>query len=410
MRITKNPEAARLLRTFAILGFLLSFLALGLSRTSLTFLRQNIARSNAAVVGAAVAAAPVAEKEIVRQVLAADMTTARRGQAVLAKYGIDYHYFPSGTALLPAVFRLNNVFFLGLVFVAGAAFALTVLHFLTSQYEQIRAVAVYAGKVAGGDFSLDIRDNAEGDISLLKNEIYKITTMLKTQAEALQHEKTALTVALADISHQLKTPLTSLFMLNDLMSGDPDPEIRAEFLNRMKSQLERIEWLVASLLKLAKFDAGTVVLKKEPVSLPALAEEALAALAIPIEIKEVQVSITGDEQSEFVGDMNWTREALVNILKNCLEHTSERGRIEISYGENPLFAEIKVRDNGDGIAREDLPYIFNRFYKGRNAGPDSVGIGLAMAQAIVAGQGGDITVRSEAGIGTEFTLKFYKGV
>jgi len=410
MLLVRNPEAARLVRAFAVLCLLATLLALGLSLGGLYYFRAVIARNNAAVVGAAIAKSPEAENTVIRQILNADAETIRQGQAALARYGVDNRGFWPETTALRDAFWLNTGFYLALTVLLCGLFIWLTLRFLERQYAQIRTVAAYAGKIASGDYSLDIRDNAEGDISLLKNEIYKITTMLKTQAETLQQEKAALASALADISHQLKTPLTSLFVLNDLLGSDPAPAVRTEFLSRMKAQLERIEWLVVSLLKLARFDAGTVVLKQEAVRVKALVGKALAALDIPIDIKQLRVDVAGEPDSTFTGDLNWTCEALINILKNCIEHTPEKGQIDISFSENQLFTTLSVRDSGAGIAKEDLPYIFNRFYKGKNAGPDSVGIGLAMAQAIVAGQGGDITVRSESGKGTEFTLKFFKGV
>ncbi|MGB4291093.1 MAG: HAMP domain-containing sensor histidine kinase, partial [Dethiobacteria bacterium] len=296
-----------------------------------------------------------------------------------------------------------------LALLAGGVFYLATYLFLKKQYGQIRELTRYAARISAGDYSLDIRDNREGDLSILKNEIYKITTLLKEQAAALQREKALLADALADISHQLKTPLTSLSVLNELLSENPSEEKRILFLERMRAQLKRIEWLVSSLLKLSRLDAGAVNMKRERVPVSALVEKALATLAIPLEIKMLQVTVEGDKGAGFTGDFEWSCEALINIIKNCIEHTPEGGRLRISFAQNPLYTMITVADSGTGIAPEDLPYIFNRFYKGKNAAADQVGIGLAMARAIIEKNGGDISVSSEPGRGSEFTIKFYTG-
>ena len=171
-----------------------------------------------------------------------------------------------------------------------------------------------------------------------------------------------------------------------------------------------MEWLVSSLLKLSKIDAGTITFKKEKVSVDHLVQTAVEPLLIPMDIKMQNLDVKGDEQTAFIGDFNWTVEALINILKNCVEHTSEGGEISITFSENALFTEITISDNGKGIPKEDLPYIFKRFYKGKNASDDSVGIGLAMAYSIITSQQGDIEVKSQPGVGTTFTIKFYKQV
>lgn len=285
------------------------------------------------------------------------------------------------------------------------------LLFTGKRYRDIERLSAYLRRVYGGDYSLDIRDNTEGELSILRNEIYKVTLILSKQAELLKSEKEQLANALSDISHQLKTPLTSMTVMSDLLSKDDlKPEKRKEFTKNLELQLERMDWLLTSLLKLAKLDAGTVEFKKELISAPKLINQAIKPLLIPMELKEQKLLIEGDETVSFHGDLNWSTEAVINILKNCIEHTSNGGTISILYEENPLFTEIKISDNGSGIAKEDLPFIFKRFYRGKNAGEDSVGIGLAMAKSIVTNQNGDIKVTSEKNKGTEFSIKFYKQI
>lgn len=285
------------------------------------------------------------------------------------------------------------------------------LIFTKWRYLEIEKLSGYLRQITSGDFTLDVRDNHEGELSILKSDIYKVTRMLSEHGTLLQEDKAKLTNAISDISHQLKTPLTSMMVMVDLLR---DPQLaenkRVEFTRNIQVQLERMEWLVSSLLKLSKIDAGTIAFKKEPVMVKELVKRAVEPLLVPMDIKLQNLNIDGDENAAFTGDFNWSAEALINILKNCVEHTDEGGEISISYSENALFTEISIRDNGKGIPKDDLPYIFKRFYKGKNANDDSVGIGLAMASSMIKSQKGDIEVTSEIGVGTLFQIKFYKQV
>jgi signal transduction histidine kinase len=283
------------------------------------------------------------------------------------------------------------------------------LIFTRWRYREIENLSSYLRKISSGDYEFDIRDNHEGELSILKSDIYKVTLMLSENRSSLEKDKHALTNAISDISHQLKTPLTSMMVMSDLLSDNTLNESkREEFTQNIRVQLERIEWLVSSLLKLSKIDAGTIAFKKDEVFVKDLLERSLNPLLIPMEVKGQAVEAEGDPAVSFKGDFHWTAEALINILKNCVEHTLNGGIIRIGYAENPLYTEIRIKDNGNGISKEDLPYIFRRFYKGKNAGEDSVGIGLAMAYTIITSQQGDIEVRSDKGNGTEFLIKFYK--
>lgn len=288
---------------------------------------------------------------------------------------------------------------------------LTALVFTWWRYREIDKLSGYLQKISNGDFQLDVRDNTEGELSLLKSQIYKVTNMLSEHGTLLREDKEKLTDAISDISHQLKTPLTSMMVMADLLRDNRlDGAKRSEFTRNLRVQLERMDWLVSSLLKLSKIDAGTIMFKKEQVSVPVLIDKAIEPLLVPLDIKGLQLEIEGDPQAAFSGDLNWTAEALINILKNCVEHTPEGGQLSIGYTENALYTEITIADNGSGILKQDLPHIFKRFYKGQNAGDDSVGIGLAMAYSIISSQQGDIEVKSEPAMGTSFHIKFYKQV
>ena len=407
MGIFRNPEVKRLYRILGLLAALFLFMAYLLSQWGVHLFRDSITNNIAAAVGALAEKYPDAEADIMAQLRQADAASIQAGQALLNRYGYSTQNILHEIEGIKSTFNFNTFLFMLLSGSICLALSAVFFYFLARQYRRINEVTDYAKLVQAQDYSLDIRDNSEGDISMLKNEIYKITTMLREQAESLRKEKLGLSNSIADISHQLKTPLTSLFVLNDLLAGDPDPAAKEEFFRRINSQLERMQWLVSSLLKLSKLDAGTAAMKRERVSARKLAERALETLKVQLEQKEIQV-INDYSDMEFTADFNWTLEAVTNILKNCAEHTPKGVRISISYESNPIYDAIIISDNGVGIDKEDLPHIFQRFYKGRNASEDSVGIGLAMAKAIVNEQNGDISIKSRPGQGTTFTLKFFK--
>ena len=408
MRQTKHPLTVQRLFALAILFILSGLLALGFSAFSRHALQEAITSQQAALIGAVIDEYPLAEQQIIHQVKQAEEAATAKGEAVLAKYGLndpDLIFIPAG---LERSYQLQTALFVSLAVLIFVVLTGILFLYIHRQNKEIGAITDYLNRLNKGENTLDIRDNAEGALSLLKNELYKMTTMLKEQAEDLQQDKMRLADSLADISHQLKTPLTSLIVLSDLLDGQPSEAVKAEFLERMKAQLKRMEWLTTSLLKLSRLETGTVTLKKEPFHVRSLIERAVQALSVPADIKQHRIRISGDASIQLRGDIDWTAEALINILKNHIEHTPEQGIIRIEYEDNPIFTKITTADNGEGIDPQDLPYIFNRFYRGKNASEESVGIGLAMAYEIVKQQGGDITVKSEPGNGTAFTLTFYK--
>lgn len=245
-------------------------------------------------------------------------------------------------------------------------------------------------------------------MGLLKTELMKMTTVLKEKVALLHSEKIFLNDTISDISHQLKTPMTSLMLLTDLMYNDLDKEKKIEFLDRINAQLSRMDWLIKSMLKLSKLEAKVIDFKTEKVNINELIRRSISPLSVPMELKNISLNINGDKEASYIGDIEWSSEALGNIIKNCIEHTKEGGNLNISYEENPIYSEIVIKDNGEGIDKDDIPNIFKRFYKGKNSKSDSVGIGLAMAKSIIESQNGDIYVKSEKNKGTEFHITFHK--
>ena len=292
---------------------------------------------------------------------------------------------------------------------SGAALLAVFVFYTRKRYRHITELNDYLVKVLAGAEAPEIGSQEEGELSILRTNIYKAATMLKTQNEQLADDRTQLAAALADISHQLKTPLTSMMVMNDLLMEETDEAKREELLRTQSAQLDRMNWLIQTLLKISKLDAGTIVLKKEEVPFSELTEEAVRPFLVQMDVRNIVCRQDVSEET-ILCDRNWTVEALQNIIKNCIEHMDDGGTLFIETNDTHLFGQITIRDNGCGIPAEDLPHIFERFYKGKNAGKDSVGIGLALSKRILEGEHGEITVQSTEGVGTSFSIRIYKTI
>lgn len=279
---------------------------------------------------------------------------------------------------------------------------------LYQQSKKIKNLSSYMNSILNNNYSLDIRDYEEGDLSNLKNDIYKMTVKLKEQSDLSLKDKKYLEEVLSDISHQLKTPLTSMYIINDVLLSDKkiSEDKKQEFLMKNRKELERIEWLVTTLLKMSRLDSGSETLKIKEVPLGILIKKVLEPLEIPIELKKQELVLEYDEDVILNIDLNWTAEAIINILKNSHEHTKEEGMIIIKSKDTPIYTEIEIIDNGEGIDSKDLPHIFERFYKGKG-NKESIGIGLNMSKKIINLEKGEIKATSDSS-GTVFNIKFYK--
>lgn len=289
----------------------------------------------------------------------------------------------------------------------GLAFAVLFLGYLKIQKKQTMDIAKRIERINLGDYSLQIDENSEDELSLLDNQIYRTTVKIREQAENSRKDKENLQKSLSDISHQLKTPLTSIIvMVENILDDDDMPlEIRREFLNDIKHNTNTISFLVQSLLKLSKLDAEAVKFRYEQVEVKSIVDECIKNTAVMAEILGVRLE-TDCNDIILNCDRKWLCEAITNIIKNCIEH-SHNGNIKITAEQNKLYTKISIKDNGSGITKEDLPHIFERFYKGKNSSDDSVGIGLSLAKTIIEKQGGYISVSSELNQGSEFVIKFF---
>lgn len=280
-------------------------------------------------------------------------------------------------------------------------------------YQRYRTIRSFSSEIEGILHQQSIHrmeDYREGELSILKCEVNKVLDLLKIRTEELQAEKIYLADSLADISHQLKTPLTSLNLIQSLMVEEITEDRRQELLREMGRLTGRLRWLTDALLKISKLDAGTAQFVQEEVNLQELLRSASQPISIPMDIKEQSFVMDIEENLCFHGDRKWSVEAVGNILKNCMEHTPQGGTIWVTAKENPMYLEIVIEDNGTGIDKEDLPHLFERFYKGKNSDKDSVGIGLALSRMILKKQNGTVKAENRAGGGARFTIKLYKTV
>lgn len=297
----------------------------------------------------------------------------------------------------------------GLYMSAVCAVFLLVIYISTRQrYKKIASLADDLNKILHGDMAVPIDKYSEGELAILASEIYKMTVRLREQQQSLNDDKVYLADSLADISHQIRTPLTSINLLvNFLSNPELTDERRKAVTGELYELLSRIEWLITALLKISKLDAGTVQFKSEHTPFCELINRSVAPLLVPMELREQTLDVKAE--GEFCGDIAWTGEAIANIVKNCMEHTPNNGKVCISTADNALFSEIVISDNGVGIAAADLPHIFERFYKGANSDKGSFGIGLALSRMIINAQNGTVKAENNPDCGAKFTVRFYKG-
>ena len=328
---------------------------------------------------------------------------------VLSQYGID---ISKDSAILTndLLYRNNVIMNLSIILIFSIIIIIVFVLYNKRQKNKIKEITNYIEQINNKNYALDIQDNNEDELSVLKNELYKITVMLKEQAENSAKDKINLKNSLEDISHQLKTPLTSITIMLDniLDSPDMDLQTRNEFIKDIYREIANVKFLVQNLLILSKFDANTITFNEKEEKLEDIIEEAKQNVASICDLKNIQIILEGKEDAKTTCDLKWQVEALTNILKNCAEHSNNNTKINVLYSENNMYSEIVIKDEGSGIDQKDLKHIFERFYKGKNSDKDSIGIGLSLAKTIIEKDNGFITVDSELGKGTTFNIKYRK--
>jgi len=277
------------------------------------------------------------------------------------------------------------------------------------QDKEIDKITKYLEAINDKNYTLKIDENSEEELSILKNELYKVTVMLRENASNTLKDKINLKRALEDISHQLKTPLTSILIILDNLIDNPemDYQTRVEFLHDLKRETTRIQSLIQSILKLSKFDSNTVQFIKQDIYLKQIIDEAIKNTGSLADLKNIKINVEGNKKIKLNCDLLWQIEAITNILKNCIEHSKENTQIDIKYNNNSVYSYITITDYGEGISKEDLPHIFERFYRGKNSSNESIGIGLSLSKTIIESNNGIVSVESNSDK-TTFIIKYFK--
>lgn len=412
-KILKNPEVKKILTLFLIVFLISTVFATIIAIYFCNAMKKEVINYKSALVGAISDKYPMEKETIVRLTISdnkKDKSHVLKGTSLLKQYGYYNDMNFENEPIVKYTFKNYMFFTMALIFTIFMLFLIIIIIILKIYYKEIYLGINFTESIIKGNYNYNLDSYSDGDIGILKSNIVKMTSILKEHLDKEKRIKVFLSDTMADISHQLKTPMTSLIMFNELMINPKmDWNIRKEFLENSEIQLKRMEWLIKSLLKLSRLDAGVVKFKKEKINIKNLISEVKSSLWSFIKEKNIEIILNGNEDSYYIGDTQWSIEAFTNIIKNSVEHTPKDGTIIINYEENNLYSEIKIKDNGIGISKKDLHNIFKRFYKSSNINKsDSVGIGLALSKTIIENQNGSIYVKSHEGKGAEFIVSFLK--
>lgn len=291
---------------------------------------------------------------------------------------------------------------------SAAAFGVAFFMFTKARYKSIMQISEQIDLVLHNADYLYISESDEGELSILQSEITKMMLRIREQNDALKKEKKHLADSLADIAHQLRTPLTSANLILSLMKNNPDESERKTLLRETEGLFVQMDWLITSLLKLSRLDAGIVNFQIEQLDVDSLIKDSLRPFHISMELHNITLQINIPRGIIVQGDSGWLSEAIQNILKNCIESAGDNGTIEIICEDTPLFTEITFHDSGEGFKKEDLLFLFERFYRGKNTSTAGYGIGLALCKTIITRQGGTVTAKNHPQGGAVFSIRFPK--
>lgn len=410
MRLLDNPEVRKDARIgMLLIGLILVGVFAGIWRFEQK-VELRYVESHAAIAGTLLRVHPQMRSELIP--LLTKMPTEEQlatGMQILQQYG--YESSLNAKLILPFHDAFQQLYLL-----IGGLLLLVTLCFVVYQYRRnryiysrVRELTSYADHVLDGRAAGPLPEMREGDFSKLAHSFNRMRLVIQRNIEDLKSEKQFLVQLMSDISHQLKTPLAALTMYNEILSErDVSTEQRTLFLDHSKQQLERMNWLIQSLLKLAKLDVGAIEFQREPRSIQQTVHESvemIRGLAVQRGVVLVAAFHSEDEVCLMKHDKEWMIEALLNVLKNGIEHTPAGGTVRVELETGTTLCRIHIQDQGEGIERSEIPHIFNRFYKGKkNNKSGSVGIGLSLSKSIVEGHGGVIDVQSGLGEGTRFTF------
>ncbi len=343
-------------------------------------------------------------------------TTSEEFYSILRKNGIT-----DNTFYIKDMSDIRNVNIIVSTLIIGVMSVLFIICFyiyLRRRKNAIVQLQDYMDKISRGNYELEINDNSEDELSSLKNSLYKIMVYMKEQADSARIKKVMLAQSVSDISHQLKTPLTSTQILLDNLNDNPDMEYatRKKFIYEALNQVNGMSWMIVTMLKLSRIDAGVVEFNNETISINKIIEEAVGNLEVIAEIKNVNIEKYIDNHNEnklnksdiyINGDYNWNREALQNIIKNAIEHSNDKGTVKINITDNDVYTAVYITNRGDKLSDQRQKQIFERYYSEAKYEDNSIGIGLPLAKAVIEKQGGYISVESDDEE-TVFIVKYIK--
>ena len=350
---------------------------------------------------------PEQEEAIIKDIFLNGNIDNTNVEDILGKYGFNKGNIDIKNNNFNIINKIIILF--SIIFVIGILGIICIYTiYIRKQNKKLKDLDKYCKEILKGNYILDLREQDESDFSILKNDIYDMTIMLKEKNILLEKNNKDIEKLIADISHQLKTPLTSLNLINDILYTDLPEEKKKEFLDSSQKELEKINWLIKTVLNIAKLDSKTLILDKKYENAYDLCLEIKNNFKAMCEVNHAKIQITSNKNETILCDKKWTIEALNNIVKNSIEHKGKN--IIISIQENNIYTKITIRDDGEGIDKKDLGHIFDRFYKAKNSKQSSLGIGLAFCKSIIRNQDGDIRVKNskKKETFTEFTIKLYK--
>lgn len=343
-------------------------------------------------------------------------TTSEEFDGILRKNGITDNTFYIKD--MSDIRNVNIIVSTSIIGVMSVLFIICFCMYLRRRKKDIFELQDYMDKISRGNYELEINDNSEDELSSLKNSLYKIMVYMKEQADSARIKKVMLAQSVSDISHQLKTPLTSTQVLLDNLNDNPDMDYstRKKFIYEALNQVNGMSWMIVSMLKLSRIDAGVVEFNNENISINKIIEEAVGNLEVIAEIKNVNIEKNIDNRNEdelnksdiyIKGDYNWNREALQNIIKNAIEHSRHKGTVKINITDNDVYTAVYITNRGDKLSDQRQKQIFERYYSEAKYEDNSMGIGLPLAKAVIEKQGGYISVESDDEE-TVFIVKYIK--
>lgn len=327
----------------------------------------------------------------------------------LKRYGIDINndsLILENNYLQKKYLLINSIFLI----ICISILILLFLNYNKKKDKEINNITKYIEELNNKNYSLKLDEFTEEDLSILKAEIYKTTVMLKEQASNSLNDKINLKKSLEDISHQLKTPLTSILITTNNLIDDNNmtDELKIEFLKDIRREIMKINFLIQSLLKLSKFDSNTISYINKSVKVKNIINKSIKNVSAICDLHNINIEVISNDDITIFCDEMWQIEAITNIIKNCLEHSKDNSKLTISYEDNNVYTKIVIKDYGEGIPKKDIPHIFERFYKGSNSNKDSIGIGLSLSKTIIEKNNGTIKVESVINEYTKFTIKYFK--